>query len=159
MGLRLVPGLFRPLFCFSFLFGISVGVCRAPQGAPEPSRVERGLLADKYVHEKLPEWQRRLKLQDWKISILCVHPTDLRPNTMGNVHWDLDKKTAVIRVLNAADYKMSYPATLNDMEFTIVHELIHLELIGLPRSEASRSDEEYAINHLADALLEFERAH
>ncbi len=75
---------------------------------------------------------------------------------MGNIHWDKDKKTGVIRVLDASDYRMPYQAALNDMEFTVVHELIHLELASLPRSEASRSDEEHAINHLAGALLQFE---
>ena len=114
-------------------------------------------MADKYVHEKLPVWQRRLKLEDWKITVLSVHPTGLREHTLGNIHWDAEKKTAVIRVLNASDYRMPYHATLNDLEFTIVHELIHLELVSLPRSEASRSDEEQAINHLADALLQFDR--
>jgi hypothetical protein len=129
----------------------------APQTKPEPELRERGPLADKFVREKLPLWQSRLKLEDWKISILSVHPSGLRAQTMGNIHWDADKKSAVIRVLDASDYHMPFHATLNDMEFTIVHELIHLELVSLPRSEASRSDEEHAINHLADALLQFDR--
>jgi hypothetical protein len=46
---------------------------------------------------------------------------------------------------------------LDDMEFTVVHELIHLELSSLPRSEASRRDEEYAVNQIADALLALDR--
>jgi hypothetical protein len=139
------------------LFGASAGVSLAPQTKPEPELRERGPLADKFVREKLPLWQSRLKLEDWKISILSVHPSGLRAQTMGNIHWDADKKSAVIRVLDASDYHMPFHATLNDMEFTIVHELIHLELVSLPRSEASRSDEEHAINHLADALLQFDR--
>jgi hypothetical protein len=154
MGLRF---LFRRVVLISSSLGVAAGVCLAPVTPCDPNISARGELADKYVHQKLPEWQRRLKLEDWKVSILSVHPSDLRPHTLGNIHWDADKKTAVIRVLNASDYHMPYRATLNDMEFTIVHELIHLELVSLPRSEASRSDEEYAINHLADALLEFER--
>jgi hypothetical protein len=129
-----------------------IAVC-SPQ---RPLRPERGLVGDQFVHEKLDFWQHRLKLQDWKITVLSVHPNGLRPHTLGNIHWDADKKTAAIRVLNASDYQTPLPAALNDMEFTIVHELIHLELISLPRSEASRSDEEYAINHLADALLQRE---
>ena len=96
-------------------------------------------------------------LEDWKISIFSVHPSDLRARTLGNVHWDKDQKTAVIRVLDASDYQMPFRATLNDLEFTIVHELIHLELASLPRSEASRSDEEYAVNRLAEALIKLER--
>jgi hypothetical protein len=43
------------------------------------------------------------------------------------------------------------------MELTIVHELVHLELASLPRSEASRSTEEHAVNGIADALLALDR--
>jgi hypothetical protein len=43
------------------------------------------------------------------------------------------------------------------MEFTLVHELIHLELASLPRSDASRTDEEHAVNHMAEALLRLDR--
>jgi len=158
MGLRLVYR-FKPVFLLLLLAGITVRVCSAPQTPREPSPGERGLLADKFVREKLPFWQNRLQLQDWKITILSVHPSDMRAHTLGNIHWDTDNKTAVIRVLNASDYQTPIRATLDDLEFTIVHELIHLELVPLPRSEASRSDEEYAINHLAAALIQSEHAH
>jgi hypothetical protein len=43
------------------------------------------------------------------------------------------------------------------MEDTIVHELIHLELASLPTTDTSRSDEEFAVNHLAEGLLELDR--
>jgi hypothetical protein len=46
---------------------------------------------------------------------------------------------------------------LNDMELTIVHELVHLELSSLPRNEASRSSEEHAVNRIAEALLGLDR--
>ena len=153
MGLHLFPSIFKRFLLLTLLFGILHGVCRAPQTQLEPDRQTRGRLGDKYIHDRLPFWQKKLALEDWNISILCVHPTDLRPRTLGNIHWDTDNKTAVIRVLDAADYRMPLRATLKDMEFTIVHELIHLEMVSLPRSEASRSDEEHAINHIADALL------
>jgi len=157
MGLRLFPAQLRAVLFFFLLFGATARVGLAPQTKVEPELRERGPLADKFVREKLPVWQSRLKLEDWKIAILCVHSSGLRPHTMGNNHWDADKKSAVIRVLDASDYHMPFHATLNDMEFTIVHELIHLEMVSLPRSEASRSDEEHAINNLADALLQFDR--
>jgi hypothetical protein len=140
------------------LLGISRSICFAPQTPPEPTRAERRRLAEQFVQSKLPFWQKRLALESWNVSVLAVHPSDLRPGTLGNIRWDKEKKTAVIRVLDAADYRMPFRATLNDQEFTVVHELIHLELVSLPRSEASRSDEEYAVNNLADALLKFERA-
>ncbi|MCI0723814.1 MAG: hypothetical protein L0338_33380 [Acidobacteria bacterium] len=114
-------------------------------------------MAETHLREKLALWQRRLKLEDWNISIVMAQPKELRRRTLGNIRWDADKKTAVIRVLDAAAYQMPFLATLRDMEFTVVHELIHLELSSLPRSEASRREEEHAINRLTDALLLLDR--
>src|SRR5471030_1680802 len=80
---------------------------------------------------------------------------------LGNIHWDTDQKTATIRVLDPADYEMPQPEMLKDMEFTVVHELIHLELASvlspLSRNDASRREEEHAVNHMADALLKLDR--
>jgi hypothetical protein len=157
MGPLSFPRSFTTVVSCVFLLGIFAGVCREPQPPVEPNGPERSRLAQKYIYEKLPLWQRRLQLQDWNIAVFTVHPSNLRQHTLGNVHWDMEKKSAVIRVLDASDYQMPFHAALNDMEFTVVHELIHLELASLPRSEASRSDEEYAINRLADALLQFDR--
>jgi len=156
MGLCVLPQFLRPFISSLVLLGILAAGCQAPTTAPEPDARDRGLLAERGIHEKLMLWQRRLKLQDWTISIIMSHPTDLRQRTLGNIHWDTNKKTAVIRVLDASDYQMPFEPTMKDMEFTIVHELIHLELASLPRSEASRSEEEYAINRLASALLQLD---
>jgi hypothetical protein len=135
-----------------------VRVSQAPQIPAEPSARERDPLALDYLRKRLELWQGRLKLQDWTISIVMSPQSGLRAGTVGNVHWDADKKTAVIRVLDASEYHLPFRATLRDMEFTVVHELIHLELASLPRSEASRRTEEFAVNHVADALLELDRA-
>jgi len=82
---------------------------------------------------------------------------DLKPKTRGHIRWDKDKKSAVIGVLDASDYQLPFQEMLDDMEFTIVHELVHLELASLPRSEASRSSEEHAVNGIAEALLKLDR--
>ena len=68
----------------------------------------------------------------------------------------------MIRVLDASDYQMSFSATLKDMEFTIVHELVHLELSSLTRnfksrSEESVSEEEHAVNRLSEAMMQLDR--
>ena len=88
---------------------------------------------------------------------ITVSRLHLKPKTLGNIHWDADKKSAVIRVLDAAHYRLPFNEMIQDMEFTVVHELIHLELSSLPRSDASRSAEEHAVNQIADALLRLER--
>jgi hypothetical protein len=114
-------------------------------------------IAAKSFPQKLLFWQQLLGLENWNISILLSHRSDLKPSTLGNIHWDADKRSATIRVLDAEDYQMACPDALADMEFTIVHELVHLELSSLPRSEASRREEEFAVNQLTEALLKLER--
>lgn len=134
------------------------------QDASEPAMTphERTLMAETFTTEKLSAWQKRLNLSDWKVSVMVVRTGDLKPKTLGNIHWDDKKKTAVIRVLDPADYKMPLRAMLDDMEFTVVHELIHLELAPvlspLQRNDANRMEEEYAVNHMAQALLDLDRA-
>jgi len=113
------------------------------------------------VTEKLWYWQKRLNLEDWNVSVSVVRAADLKPKTLGNIHWDLEKKTAAIRVLDPADYELPFRDMLDDMEFTVVHELIHLELAPVlnqfSRNEASRRDEEHAVNHMTEALLKLQR--
>jgi hypothetical protein len=152
----------NPITLSLFLLGAFAGRCLAPETPREPSLRERGPLAENYLRKRLPVWQKRLKLQDWTITLEMSHPSDLRRGSLGNVHWDVEKKTAMIRVLDASDYQTSFSATLKDMEFTIVHELTHLELSSLTRnfksrSEESVSEEERAVNRLSEAMMQLDQ--
>lgn len=123
---------------------------------------ERSLLAGSYASERLWVWQKRLNLLEWKISVVVSPAGELKAKTLGNIHWDRQKKTAVIRVLDPADYNnMPLASILRDIEFTVVHELIHLEMVpvfsDLYRSDANRREEEFAVNHVAEALLKLDR--
>jgi hypothetical protein len=159
---RVSPGLLRfPLLVLLVAGNIfSDTNPSSPAILPESAR-ERTLLAEKYAMERLSIWQKRLNLQDWNISLLVVRASELKPKTLGNIHWDTDKKTAVVRVLDPADYKLPFAEMLQDLEFTVVHELIHLELSPvlspLQRNDANRREEEHAVNHMADALLKLDR--
>jgi hypothetical protein len=119
------------------------------------------MLATSFTNEKLWYWQKRLNLQDWNVTVAVVRSNELKPKTLGNIHWDTEKKTAILRVLDPAEYQMPFREMLDDMEFTVVHELIHLELSPVlsqfSRNEANRREEEHAVNHMADALLKLER--
>lgn len=131
--------------------------CQAqPPVAGNASR-EKTLLAESFTIERLAVWKKRLKLDDWDITVQMARASELKPRTLGNIHWDSDRKSAAIRVLDPADYRMTQEDMLKDMEFTVVHELIHLKLAPLlstvPRSEASRRDEEHTVNDIADGLL------
>ena len=116
--------------------------------------MQRELLAKQYLSKRLSTWQQRLQLEGWKVSIVMSHRSDLRAGTLGNIHWDADTKTAKIRVLDATDYPRPFQSALSDMEFTMVHELLHLELAALPKNDDSRGDEEAAVNRMATALLQ-----
>jgi len=113
----------------------------------------REATAQTFVGQALKVWQERLNLKDWQIRVELVHPSALEPKTLGNIHWNTDTKEATINVLSSRDYTLPLPEMLSDMEFTVVHELIHLHLASLPRSNATEVKEEFVVNQLAHALL------
>jgi hypothetical protein len=102
-------------------------------------------------------WQKRLHLDDWKIETRVVRQCDLKPDTLGNLKWNLVNHTAIIRVLSPLDYEMAAGDVPEDMEYTIVHELIHLQLAVLPRDPNAKSTEEQVVNRIADALMALEK--
>lgn len=149
------------LFLFSLL-ACSRSFAQSPDGqTSKPTAQERTALVETFAAEKLSSWQKRLNLEDWKISVDVARASELKPRTLGNIHWDSDKKTATIHVLDPADYHMAFPDVLKDIEFTVVHELIHLELAPvlapLQRNDANRREEEHAVNHMTEALLHLDR--
>jgi hypothetical protein len=147
---NVVIGLFM-LGAFAAAFGQTV-----PSDNPgEP--IGTGALAQRFVDEKLAIWRQRLNLEDWRISAVMTRRSDLAPRTLGGIKWDKPKKSAVIWVLDPADYRLPYRAMLDDMEVTVLHELVHLELASLPRSQANRGSEERAVNGIVAALLGLDR--
>jgi len=160
MGLRVSRRLPRVLIPAVGIV-LLAAVCGAPQTKTwrEPDQAARIAAADRFLEERLALWQKRLQLADWNVRIVMSRKDELRPGTVGSIRWDSRSKKAVMRVLKASEYKRPMHETLSDMEFTIVHELLHLELASLPRSEASRSDEEHTINRLASSLLKMERGY
>lgn len=125
---------------------------------PNTTQMDTTQRAQRYVDERIAVWRQRLKLEDWRISAVMTRRIDLAPQTLGGIRWDKSKKSAVIWVLDPVDYALPFPAMLDDMEETIVHELVHLELTSLPHSEAHRGgSEERAVSGIAGAMLDLDR--
>jgi hypothetical protein len=119
---------------------------------------DRKTATQAFIEEKVAVWQKRLKLDEWNIVVTMVRKDALKPDTLGGIRWDKKKRSATLWTLDPADYAVSDEDMRKDLEFTVVHELIHLELASLPKSEASRRTEERAVNQLAEALLALERS-
>jgi hypothetical protein len=119
---------------------------------------KREAVANEFVEQKLRLWQERMNMPDWNIQAVLVRSNELEPNTLGNVRWDLEAKEATIHVMSSYDYRLPFQAMLDDMEVTIVHELVHIQLASLPRSEASRGQEEHAVIELTNALLKLAKS-
>lgn len=130
---------------------------RAPVAQEVSPHATAGQLAQQFMDDRLAVWQQRLKLEDWRISVATARLGDLPPKTLGGIRWDKPKKSAVIWVLDSSDYRLPFREMLDDMELTIVHELVHLDLASLPRGQASRGSEEHAVSGIAEAMLGLDR--
>ena len=112
------------------------------------------IVSTEQVHDWLQSWQKRLHLEDWKIEVKIARIWDLEQGTLGHIDWSESHKTAVIKVLNPVDYDLPKEKVPEDVELSIVHELVHLQLSPLPLNKSSRDAEEQAVTMLANALVE-----
>ena len=126
----------------------------APDSGPIQSAVNvpEPVVTQTRVDQWLQIWQKRLALAEWKIQAHIVRQSDLNPDTLGNLKWSSQDHSASIKVLDPRDYDMPAEQIAADMERTVVHELVHLELSVLPRN-GSRKVEEQVVNRMTEALL------
>ena len=130
------------------LFGASVSVV-----ASSVAETKSKLVTEIQVDSWLKAWQKRLHLDDWRIEARIVRSTDLKPETLGNLKWNVVNHTATIKVLNPVDYELAATEIPEDIEYTIVHELVHLQLSVLPRDLNKKDVEESVVNKISDALM------
>jgi hypothetical protein len=145
------------LLCLTLLCAILLG---APNTVTKPAprnTTTLPLITQERVDVWLHTWSSRLRLQDWRIEAKIVRSIELKPETLGHIKWDSDKKTALITLLDPLDYDLPATRIEEDMEMTVLHELIHLHLSVLPRDKASRQAEEQVVNRIASALMDLDR--
>lgn len=122
-----------------------------------PDKATTSAITQAQVDDWTRGWQNRLDLGEWKITTMIVRVSDLKPDTLGNLKWNSTNKTAVVKVLNPLDYDLPAAEIPTDIEYTIVHELIHLQLSVLPHDSTSKMTEEKVVNRISEALFQLEK--
>jgi len=96
-------------------------------------------------------WQKRLGLEEWNLTVHLARQSEIDPNAWGMAEWDPIAKTGTISVLDPRDYNLRGGELRLDMECTIVHELVHLQVAPLDaRDEGVR---EGVVNRIMAALM------
>jgi hypothetical protein len=117
--------------------------------------MEEVILTEEQLQERLQEWQKRLRLQDWIITAKIKRARELMDETQATVSWQLAKKMAMISIMDPIDYP---PDSMEpqDMENSLVHELLHLHFAPLNQNdddERYHIGEEQAIESIASGLI------
>lgn len=127
---------------------------------PKLENYQEMILTEGELYHKLKLWQERLGLQDWDVVVSICRARDfISPNAMGECNWVLPKKMAAIRILHQDDFDQG-SMQRQDMELTLVHELLHLHHapfdtfpVGTPEDIAV----EQAIHKISKALVDLYR--
>lgn len=105
------------------------------------------------------EWQERLRLEYWDVALKVARVQEFKlKEAQGECTWTLETACAIIRIVDPLDY----PKTpfKQDMEATLVHELLHLHFAHFDNTAKGSLDEmmmERSIEHIARALVKLKR--
>ena len=88
-------------------------------------------------------WQRRLRLQDWRVEVRFAPSEEFPKDEQARVEYDDTELTATILLQDQGEPEV--------IERTLVHELLHLRLAAW-EAPYGHPPVETAINLLADSL-------
>jgi hypothetical protein len=116
------------------------------------SLLARGATAPRALRQYCNEWQERLGLNDWSISLQMVDSNALNRDALGNVHWNFLKKQATISVLSRWEYTMEPALAEIDQRRTVIHELVHIVFRATANADAKKREEDIS-ERLAQAIV------
>lgn len=114
------------------------------------------ILTEEQLRARCEEWKKTLRLQDWIVSVGISRARDMKlDNSSGECEWSLPKRMVNIRILDPVDYP---PDSMEpqDMELTLVHELLHLHFAPMS-TEDNVVPEEQAIEAISRGLIDLAR--
>jgi hypothetical protein len=116
-------------------------------------------LTDKKLQKLTQEWQKLLRLQDWRVRVEFVEPLEMEdPGSMGQCQTDRGLRQVKIK-LRSPEYNCYENEFNQDVEATLVHELLHVYtnlIIHAPDSTQGLFVEQ-AIEAMTMALLSLKR--
>lgn len=122
--------------------------------------MEAVIFTEDELRTKCEVWQKILRLQDWIITVNIRRERDfVLSDSNAEIIPTLPKRMATIHILDPIDYPPGQ-AEPQDMELSLVHELLHIHLFPL---FADREDEmrlvaeEQAIEAISRGLIELSR--
>ncbi|MBR3241182.1 MAG: hypothetical protein IKF90_00595 [Parasporobacterium sp.] len=120
---------------------------------------EKCIVSEEILKELCKEWQERLRLQAWNIECGIYRERNFSNNGCdGENEYDLRNGNSLIRILDPLDYpKSRFP---QDMEATLVHELLHLHFAPFEPEKDDGLDHhimEHTICILSETLVALKR--
>lgn len=113
---------------------------------------------DKETAEILKFWKDILFMQEWEFVLKYCTAADMPQDTQGSVTWTLGNKTAIIKILRPDNY--NYPDFPQDIERTILHEILHCFLAFQDKTKKGSIEEilfEQKIETISKALIKLKR--
>ncbi len=103
------------------------------------------------LDRQLRSWQKRLGMEDWNLRVKVVRQSEIDRNSWGAAEWDSNSRNGEIKVLDPRDYNLRGGELRVDMECTIVHELVHIQVS--PLSTGDEMVREEVVNRIMAALM------
>jgi hypothetical protein len=105
------------------------------------------------------KWQSKLRLEDWDIEVGLQRQFDMPdPADQGYVRCLRSQKKARISLLDPVDFEPDSLSGPQDLEQTIVHELVHVHHAGIEPTEGEAMIiSEQATDAIAWALVNCDR--
>lgn len=109
------------------------------------------------LHKQLFYWQKTLYLQDWTVDLRISRLWEMEDSkTLAQCHWFLERKDAIIQVLNPLDLDGVSDKFIGgeecDYDISLCHELLHLHFAQFYR-EGDEIVHEQAINAISRGLV------
>lgn len=117
------------------------------------------IYTQKQLERRLAYWQRRLRLLDWHLTIKKERTSDgtVPEHAQAYCQAYRSSKVAHIGIIHERDYD-SRNLLPQDMDWSLVHELLHVHISGIKKNEFKWSlQEEQAIDALAYAFITLDR--